>query len=109
MTNSSFTALVAAIAQEVADTLTKKHHDYGSFNIIGFPLGGDVFLAVQAWNKVTRILNLMHREPTHESLADSWLDLAGYAILGLMLERGLLDPDANKARCDAALQGNARI
>jgi len=88
----TFEEAVALVVEEIATMLIRKRRDYGALNIAGFPLGADVFLAAQAWNKTTRILNLMERkgEPANEPLADSWRDLAGYAVLALLLQRGWL-------------------
>jgi len=41
------------------------------------------------WDKLARINNLVdkQREPHYESLEDSFVDMANYAIIGLMVLR----------------------
>ncbi|MBM3214994.1 hypothetical protein FJZ36_08785 [Candidatus Poribacteria bacterium] len=80
------------VASEVADLLERKRQDYGAASILNAPFGSEAFLLTMAWNKVARLGHLLasHKEPLNESVADSWRDLAGYAILGLLLERGCL-------------------
>lgn len=75
---------------ELSDLLISKHKDYGPKNISmspGGPLNG---LRVRMWDKLARINNLTdtNAEPEHESLEDSFKDMANYAIIGLLVLRG---------------------
>jgi len=86
-------ALVSKFAEAQA-LLLKKHNDYGPKNISlspGGPLNG---LRVRMWDKQARINNLIDTgvSPSNESLRDSFLDLANYAIIGLMV----IDEDWDK-------------
>jgi hypothetical protein len=70
--------------------LLKKHADYGPKNISlspGGPLNG---LRVRMWDKLARINNLIDNNatPENESLKDSFLDLANYAIIAMMVLDG---------------------
>jgi hypothetical protein len=104
----TFDDAVAVVAVEIAETLIRKRRDYGTRGVGDFPLGSDVFLAAQVWNKTTRILNLLDdRTPSNEPLADSWRDLAGYAMLALIHSRGWFalpskerDPSLRLGRAD---------
>ena len=74
------------IALEVARTVIEKHKDYGPDNILVFKEQG---LIVRMWDKIGRLKHLLwtDRSPKHEAVEDSFTDLAGYAIIGLMLQR----------------------
>ena len=74
------------IALEVARTVIEKHKDYGPDNILVFKEQG---LIVRMWEKIGRLKHLLwtERSPKHEAVEDSFTDLAGYAIIGLMLQR----------------------
>ena len=79
--------------QELADLLISKHHDYGPKNISQSPGGPLNGLRVRMWDKFARINNLIDNEvdPEHESLEDSFKDMANYAIIGLLVLRGQWD------------------
>lgn len=70
----------------IVTTVIGKQRDYGTGNIARYGLTG---LAVRINDKVERLLNLLgsDREPSNESVADTWLDVVGYAIVGLLLAR----------------------
>jgi hypothetical protein len=73
--------------------LLSKHKDYGPKNISlapGGPLNG---LRVRMWDKLARINNLVDTKalPEHESLEDSFKDMANYAIIGLLVLQGKWD------------------
>ena len=74
------------IALEVARTVIEKHKDYGPDNILVFKEQG---LIVRMLDKIGRLKHLLwtERSPKHEAVEDSFTDLAGYAIIGLMLQR----------------------
>jgi len=67
--------------------LVGKQRDYGHENILLFGLTG---VAVRVCDKVARLktLTLEGYEPTNESLLDTWRDLVGYSVIGLMLWNG---------------------
>lgn len=80
-------SLQFAAAQVV---LLKKHADYGPKNISlspGGPLNG---LRVRMWDKLARINHLIDSgaTPENESLKDSFLDLANYSIIAMMVLDG---------------------
>ena len=79
--------------QELADLLISKHHDYGPKNISQSPGGPLNGLRVRMWDKFARINNLIDNnvDPEHESLEDSFKDMANYAIIGLLVLRGQWD------------------
>lgn len=67
---------------DVHDLLCSKQADYGHENILAF---GDIGICVRMSDKIARIKNLRNKNAMNESLMDSWLDLLGYAVIGLML------------------------
>jgi len=75
------------IAQELAELVIKKQADYGQRNILDF---GELGLLVRANDKIARLRNLIlnKKEGITEPKMDAWRDLAGYAIIRLMLDRG---------------------
>ena len=75
------------VALEVAKVVIAKQHDYGHDNILAFKEQG---LVVRLWDKVNRLKNLVWKdtEPKNESITDTFTDIAGYAIIGLMLAEG---------------------
>ena len=75
------------VAGQIAATVISKQHDYGHDNILGF---GDKGLVVRMWDKVSRLKNLIWNGngiAKHEPIQDTFTDIAGYAIIGLMLEK----------------------
>mgnify|MGYP006285819419 FL=1 len=78
------------IAEELAELLLSKHKDYGPLNIAHAPGGALNGLRVRIHDKIARINNLIDsgKNPAHESLEDSFKDLANYAIISLMVIRG---------------------
>ena len=73
--------------------LLSKHDDYGPKNIADAPGGAINGLRVRMHDKLARINNLFDskNEPKHESLEDSFIDMANYAIIGILLLRDKWD------------------
>lgn len=85
-----FVRSVWLVADEATDMLIKKQSDYGPHNIgraPGGPLNG---LVVRIHDKVSRITHLTGNDvdPQNESLRDSFVDLANYALIALMVLDG---------------------
>ena len=78
------------LVEELAELLLSKHKDYGPTNISRAPGGALNGLRVRIHDKIARINNLIDsgKNPEHESLEDSFKDLANYAIIALMVTRG---------------------
>jgi hypothetical protein len=84
-----------SITAELKELLLSKHRDYGPRNISdspGSPING---LRVRMHDKLARINNIYEYmedtkgfQPQHESLEDSFKDMANYAIIGLLVLRG---------------------
>jgi len=99
MTDSTtFEYHVGKTYQELQDLLMSKHKDYGPKNISEAPGGAINGLRVRMHDKLARINNLYEYmedtggfQPQHESLEDSFKDMANYAIIGLLIMRGQWD------------------
>lgn len=68
-----------------------KQHDYGHGNILKFGTDG---LVVRMSDKYERLQNLEKRggeSATNEPLEDTYMDLVGYSMIGLMLEAGTFE------------------
>ena len=76
--------------KELSTLLLSKHRDYGPKNISLAPGGALNGLRVRMHDKLARINNLVESgaTPDHESLEDSFKDMANYAIIGLLVLRG---------------------
>lgn len=81
---------VLATYEELASLLLSKHKDYGPKNISESPGGPINGLRVRMHDKLARINNLVDsgKNPEHESLEDSFKDMANYAIIGLLVLKG---------------------
>jgi hypothetical protein len=85
--NGVFEEAVQQKFQHAKHVLLSKHKDYGPTNISlspGGPLNG---LRVRMHDKLARINHLIDTgaKPEHESLKDSFLDLANYAIIAMLV------------------------
>ncbi len=78
------------ISDELLDILYKKHEDYGPMNIAGAPGGAMNGLRVRMYDKLARLSHLADKSdtPNYESVEDTLIDLANYAIIGLLVQRG---------------------
>ena len=84
---TTFEEAVDEVLRELREILIDKQRDYGYSNITDF---GEFGVLVRLNDKVCRLKNLLtkNREPKNESINDSWVDTANYAIIALMLRRG---------------------
>jgi hypothetical protein len=82
-----FAELTYVYTDGLAELLIRKQKDYGPKNISlapGGPLNG---LRVRMFDKLARINNLVETgaTPENESLRDSFMDIANYAIIAMMV------------------------
>lgn len=84
---------VSLIFTELEDLLLSKHKDYGPKNISQSPGGPLNGLRVRLWDKLARLNNLTDKKslPQHESLEDTFKDMANYAVIGLLVLRDKWD------------------
>lgn len=88
--NAEFDDLVRDYFREQADLLLRKHRDYGPSNIAAAPGGALNGLRVRMHDKQARINHLIDsgKTPDNESLRDSFMDLANYAVIALLVLDG---------------------
>ena len=80
---------VDVILEDLAKILYKKHKDYGPMNIAGAPGGPMNGLRVRMYDKLARLTHLGDSDtPNYESIEDTLIDLANYAIIALLVQRG---------------------
>ena len=93
-----FSDEVRIVYDELMTLMLSKHKDYGPSNIANAPGGALNGLRVRMHDKLARINNIYEYmedtkgfQPQHESLEDSFKDMANYAIIGLLVLRGKWD------------------
>ena len=89
-TSKTFADEVWEIMDEIGNLLITKQLDYGPGNINnahGGPING---LLVRIGDKFERLKNLFSKEarPNFESIEDSFKDLANYAVIGILVQKG---------------------
>ena len=93
----TFAEALDAAYQKVRAKVLSKQHDYGHSNILK---GGEPGLVLRENDKMERLWNLVWvplvegrgpAEPQNEAIEDTWIDIAGYALIALMLKERLPD------------------
>ena len=84
MIPDSFNNACFIIAEEIAELVIAKQHDYGHDNINAF---GEFGVLVRTNDKVARLRNLQGKEGVTEPRIDAWKDIVGYGIIALMIDR----------------------
>lgn len=95
---TDFELSLLEVTEELVELLLSKHKDYGPRNIADAPGGALNGLRVRMHDKLARINNLYEYmedtkgfQPQHESIEDSFKDMANYAIIGLLVLRDQWD------------------
>lgn len=75
------------ISDELLTVMLNKNEDYGPDNILKSPGGAINGLNVRLFDKVARLNNLIsnNKIPNNESVRDTFIDIANYAIIGLLV------------------------
>lgn len=78
------------LSDELIELMIKKHQDYGSSNIMDAPGGAENGLAVRLHDKVARLTNLLSTDskPNYESIRDTFVDIANYGMIGVLVLDG---------------------
>jgi hypothetical protein len=79
-----------AILDEMDEVLRSKYADYGPNNILSTPGGPLQGIAVRLYDKVARLDNLTKtgNAPQNESIHDTLIDIANYAVIAMMVQDG---------------------
>ena len=80
----SFNQACYEVAREIADLVIKKQKDYGHENILAF---GELGILIRTNDKMARLKNLIGKEGVTEPRLDAWVDIVGYGIIALLLDR----------------------
>jgi len=74
------------INQELLEMFLKKHKDYGKGNILA---NKEIGIAMRISEKVERAKHLLlsGQNPTNESIEETWIDIAVYAVIGALYRR----------------------
>jgi hypothetical protein len=88
--SKDFLQAVSKVYTEAEELLVSKHRDYGPKNISGSPGGPLNGLRVRMHDKLARINNLIDSgaTPENESLRDSFIDMANYALIAMLVIDG---------------------
>ena len=89
--NATFLFDVLSAFNEAEDLLIGRHRDYGPGNIANAYPDPLTALVVRMGDKLERIKHILKSEGEAvygERLRDSWLDLANYALIGVMCQDG---------------------
>lgn len=73
------------ILEEVRAVMYERGRKYGPGNIAEF---GELGVLVRLSDKLARLKNSKD-DFSDESVADTWLDVVGYGLIGLMIQKGL--------------------
>lgn len=73
------------ILEEVRTVMYERGRKYGPGNIAEF---GELGVLVRLSDKLARLRNSKD-DFSDESVADTWLDVVGYGLIGLMIQKGL--------------------
>ena len=99
--DATFIRTVETIAADLAALLVAKQHDYGPGNINNAHLSPMNGLLVRMGDKYERIKHLTASNATakNEPLRDSFIDLANYCIIALMVIDNTWPPNERHQPC----------
>ena len=93
-----FSADANNIYLTLEEVLVKKQLDYGPGNINNSPGGPINGILVRMNDKMERLKHLLYHadgEPQNESIDDSFLDIANYAVIAMMVRQGTWPANIN--------------
>jgi hypothetical protein len=75
------------VNSELLEMFLKKHKDYGKGNILA---NKELGIAMRISEKVERAKHLLvtGQDPQNETIDETWIDIATYAVIGVMYRRG---------------------
>lgn len=76
-----------AACEELVRTFIRKHKDYGKGNILDT---GELGIAFRVNDKLRRLQNLLSqgKAPSNEPVDETWIDIAVYAVIALLVRNG---------------------
>lgn len=85
-----FNAHTSSAASRVLTLLDSKMRDYGPNNLLEMGMPGVLVRLGDKLNRLKTLTDFTGHVPNHEAIADTWMDVVGYGILGMLLESGEL-------------------
>ena len=74
------------VCDEIKELLKQKNKTYGDNNVVKM---GKLGVLTRIEEKIERLRNMIKKNiKAKESKEDTWKDIAGFGIIGIMLERG---------------------
>ena len=83
----NFDSQVKSLTDQLQETLLTKNHDYGNSFSKSVEEYGNVVMCIRIGDKLNRLKTLVRgqeQQVSDESITDTLMDLAGYAILSLV-------------------------
>ena len=83
----NFDSQVKSLTDQLQETLLTKNHDYGNSFAKSIEEYGNVVMCIRIGDKLNRLKTLVRgqeQQVSDESITDTLMDLAGYAILSLV-------------------------
>jgi len=74
------------VCGELKTMFLKKHRDYGKGNILDTKELGIAFRVSDKLNRLKHLLSNA-KEPQNESIEESWIDIAVYAVIAVLYRR----------------------
>lgn len=77
----------SAVCTKLVAMFIKKHKDYGKGNILD---NGELGIVFRINDKLRRLQNLSAngKAPENESIEETWIDIAVYAVIAILLRKG---------------------
>ncbi len=74
------------VCAEMLEMFIKKHKDYGKGNILDT---GQLGIAFRISDKLNRLKHLLanKQKPLHESIEETWIDIAVYSVIAVLYIR----------------------
>ena len=75
------------VNEELLQMFLKKHRDYGKGNILA---NGELGISMRVSEKIERLKHLLmtQQKPSNETIEETWIDIAVYGVLAVLLRRG---------------------
>lgn len=83
-----FDASLSVVMEDIKKTITTKFNNYGHANILEYGAEGVLLRMTDKFNRLRTMIN-SKSECVEEPRLDTWRDIVGYGLIGMMLEQGL--------------------
>lgn len=89
----TFNQALTDLFNQETELIIGKQRDYGKGNILKCPVDPKLGVLIRMNDKFMRLGNLLSTQSNgvNESRIDTWRDIIGYAVIGIMLEEGTFE------------------